>query len=257
VFCPADLQAGNTMNLETLGAASLVGLLGGTHCIGMCGGIVGALTSGLSGEVRQSRMHLVTAQLAYNAGRVGSYGVAGLLAGLLGQQATTMGLTGGFPLGATLAAVIMILLGLYLGGWWQTLRWLERLGARLWRHIEPLGRRFIPVRHPGQALLLGLVWGWLPCGMVYSVLTLALASGSWAQGGAIMLAFGAGTLPTLLGMGIAFGTLGRWMRDPRVRKAAGLLVVLMGITMLLAIPGKHGHHAPPRGDQQGQHEHRH
>jgi sulfite exporter TauE/SafE len=249
------------MNIETLGAAALVGLLGGTHCIGMCGGIVGALTGGLTEDVRASRARLVAAQLAYNAGRITSYGLAGLLAGLLGRQATTLGLTGGFPIGGILAAVIMILLGLYLGGWWQALTWLERQGARLWRHIEPLGRRFIPVRNPGQALLLGLVWGWLPCGMVYSVLALALASGSGAQGAAIMLAFGAGTLPTLLVVGVAFGSLGRWVRDVRVRKAAGLLVILMGFAMLLAIPARHGHHAhppaAPAGQQHDHHEHLH
>lgn len=241
------------MNFETLGAAGLVGLLGGTHCIGMCGGIVGALTGGLTDDVRASRVRLVAAQLAYNTGRIVSYGVAGLLAGLLGQQATTMGLTGGFPVGGIIAAVIMILLGLYLGGWWQVLTWAERQGARLWRHIEPLGRRFIPVRNPVQALLLGLVWGWLPCGMVYSVLALALASGSGPEGAAIMLAFGAGTLPTLLVVGIAFGSLGRWLRDARVRKAAGLLVILMGLAMLLAIPARHGHHAHPPAGPAGQH----
>jgi sulfite exporter TauE/SafE len=243
------------MTPETLGAAALVGLLGGTHCVGMCGGIVGALTSGLTDDVRGHRARLVVAQLAYNTGRIASYGVAGVLAGLLGRQATTMGLTGGFPVGGIIAAVIMILLGLYLGGWWQVLVWLERLGAHLWRRIEPLGRRFIPVRNPGQALLLGLVWGWLPCGMVYSVLALALASGSGAEGGAIMLAFGIGTLPTLLAVGIAFGSIGRWVRDVRVRKAAGILVILMGVAMLLAIPGKHGHHAHPPADPQGQQEH--
>ncbi|MEZ5542049.1 MAG: sulfite exporter TauE/SafE family protein [Pseudomonadota bacterium] len=245
------------MNIETLGAAALVGLLGGTHCIGMCGGIVGALTSGLSGDLRNSRRRLFAAQLAYNIGRVVSYGVAGLLAGLLGQQATTMGLTGGFPVGGVVAAIIMILLGLYLGGWWQILQWTERLGAHLWRRIEPLGRRFIPVRHSGQALLLGLVWGWLPCGMVYSVLTLALASGSGPEGGAIMLAFGVGTLPTMLAIGIAFGSLGRWVRDARVRKAAGILVILMGVVMLLAIPGRHGHHSHPPAEPAGQHHHLH
>jgi len=245
------------MNLESLGAASLVGLLGGTHCIGMCGGIVGALTSGLSDDMRNSRARLVAAQLAYNTGRIISYAAAGVLAGLLGRQATTMGLTGGFPIGGIIAAVIMILLGFYLGGWWQALQWLERLGAHVWRHIEPFGRRFIPVRHAGQALLLGLVWGWLPCGMVYSVLVLALASGSGTEGGAIMLAFGAGTLPTMLAMGIAFGSLGRWVRNKRVREAAGILVILMGGAMLLAIPGKHGHHSQPPAAQPGQHEHHH
>jgi sulfite exporter TauE/SafE len=233
------------MNTESLIAAFLVGLLGGTHCIGMCGGIVGALTASLSADVRNSRLRLFITQLAYNTGRVASYVAAGVMAGVLGQQVSVMELTGGFPLGRVVAGVIMILLGFYLGGWWHALRWLERLGAYLWKFIEPLGRRFIPVRHPGQALLLGLVWGWLPCGMVYAALALALASGSGADGGAIMLAFGAGTLPTMLTLGVAFSSLGRWVRDERVRKLAGISVILLGLFLLLAIPGQHGHHAHP------------
>ncbi|MDH3981121.1 MAG: sulfite exporter TauE/SafE family protein [Gammaproteobacteria bacterium] len=233
------------MNMESLIAAFLVGLLGGTHCIGMCGGIVGALTAGLSTDVRDSRLRLFITQLTYNTGRVASYVAAGVIAGVLGQQVSVMELTGGFPLGRVVAGVVMILLGFYLGGWWHALRWLERLGACLWKFIEPLGRRFIPVRNPGQALLLGLVWGWLPCGMVYAVLALALASGSGMDGGAIMLAFGAGTLPTMLTLGVAFSSLGRWVRDERVRKLAGISVILLGLFLLLAIPGAQGHHAHP------------
>jgi sulfite exporter TauE/SafE len=101
----------------------------------------------------------------------------------------------------------------------------------------------IPVRHPGQALWLGMVWGWLPCGLVYSALTLALSSGSGVSGGAVMLAFGAGTLPTLLTLGVAFDVVGHWVRDvpdtPRCRCAGDLA----GIDVLLAIPGQHGHHS--------------
>jgi sulfite exporter TauE/SafE len=233
------------MTMESIFAAFLVGLLGGTHCIGMCGGIVGALSAGLAADVRNSRIRLLITQLAYNSGRIASYAIAGVIAGVLGQQVSVMELTGGFPLGRVVAGVIMILLGFYLGGWWHALHWLERLGALLWKFIEPLGRRFIPVRHPGQALLLGLVWGWLPCGMVYAALALALASGSGAGGGAIMLAFGAGTLPTMLTLGVAFSALGRWVRDERVRKLAGISVMLLGLFLLLAIAGPHGHHPHP------------
>ncbi len=233
------------MDLEPLTAAFLVGLLGGTHCVGMCGGIVGALSVGLAGEARASRSRLLRCQLGYNAGRIASYALAGGLAGWLGRQATTMELLGGFPLARILAAAVMILMGLYLGGWWSALQVLERLGAHLWRLIEPLGRRFIPVHHPGQAMALGLVWGWLPCGLVYSALALAWVAGSFRQGAAVMLAFGLGTLPTLLALGLTFDLLGRWVRDVRVRRAAGVLVILLGLAMLVAIPGQHGHHAHP------------
>ena len=233
------------MNIESLTAAFLVGLLGGTHCIGMCGGIVGALSSGLSLDVQTSRRRLVAAQLAYNTGRISSYTVAGVLLGLFGQQLGETGVLEGFPVGRIVAGVIMILFGIYLAGWWHSLLYLEQAGARLWKYIEPLGRRFVPVRSTGQAYLLGLVWGWLPCGMVYAVLALALTSGSAAAGGSIMLAFGLGTLPVMITMGLAFNSLKRLVQDPRIRLVAGLLVILMGVMMLLANPAGQGHHAHP------------
>lgn len=233
------------MNPESLTAAFVIGLLGGTHCVGMCGGIVGALTAGLAEPARRSRLRLFITQLSYNLGRIASYALAGVLAGVLGHQAGLLELTGGFPLGRVIAGVIMILMGVYLAGWWHALRWLEQAGSYLWRWIEPLGRRVIPVRHPLQALWLGMVWGWLPCGLVYSALALALASGSGVNGGVIMLAFGAGTLPTLLTLGVTFDVVGHWVRDVRVRRVAGVLVILLGLMLLLAISGMHGHHAHP------------
>jgi sulfite exporter TauE/SafE len=233
------------MDYESLGAAFTVGLLGATHCVGMCGGIVGALTSGLSEPLRQSRVRHFFTQLSYNLGRIASYTLAGLLAGLAGQQVGLLGVTGGFPLGRVIAAVVMILMGVYLAGWWHALAWLERAGSHLWKRIEPLGRRVLPVRNPGQALLLGMVWGWLPCGLVYSALALALASGTALNGAAVMLAFGAGTLPALLTLGVTFDVVGRWVRDVRVRRVAGILVILLGLMMLLVFPGHHGHHPHP------------
>ena len=233
------------MNPEPLLAAFLVGVLGGTHCFGMCGGIVGVLSSGLSLELQTSRWRLVAAQLAYNSGRISSYVVAGVLLGLFGQQLGEANLLPGFPVGNVIAAVFMILFGIYLAGWWHSLLWLERAGAHLWKYIEPLGRRYIPVRSVGQAFLLGLVWGWLPCGMVYAVLALALTSGSGSAGGTLMLVFGLGTLPALLTMGLAVNTLGRWIREPRVRLLAGVVVMVMGVFMLLANPSGHGHHSHP------------
>jgi len=233
------------LNPEPLLAAFLVGLLGGTHCFGMCGGIVGALSSGLSLELQTSRWRLVAAQLAYNGGRISSYVFAGVLLGLFGQQLGEAGLLQGFPLGRMIGGVVMILFGIYLAGWWQSLLWLEKAGAHLWKYIEPFGRRYIPVRSAAEAFLLGLVWGWLPCGMVYAVLALALTSGSGAEGGLLMLAFGLGTLPALLTIGLAYNTLNRFIRDPRIRMLAGIIVIVMGIFMLLANPSGHGHHAHP------------
>jgi sulfite exporter TauE/SafE len=136
-----------------------------------------------------------------------------------------------------LAGVFMLLLGLYLAGWWSGLRRVEQAGGRLWRYIEPLGRRLLPVRSPGQALALGLVWGWLPCGLVYSVLIWALSAGGALQGAGLLLAFGLGTLPNLLLMGAAAGWLATQVRRPAVRQVAGALVSLFGLYTLAQAAG--------------------
>jgi sulfite exporter TauE/SafE len=234
----------------TLLSAFLVGLLGSTHCIGMCGGIVGALTLGLKDDIRRSPWSLFPYLLAYNTGRIASYATAGAVVGFLSAQAWRVTT----PAHASLAARIisggfMIALGLYLSGWWPGLGALEKLGGKLWQRIEPYGRRFLPVNHPVKALMLGLVWGWLPCGMVYAALAWTLLAGSAGQGALLMLAFGLGTLPMLLALGSAARWFGEAARQPRVRQLAGALIVLFGVYTLLTplSPGHPGHagHAPP------------
>jgi sulfite exporter TauE/SafE len=232
----------------TLPAAFLVGLLGGVHCVGMCGGIVGALSSGLDPGIRLSRWRFLSALLAYNSGRIISYGLAGLLLGLLGQQVGTLKIFGTFPVGRVVGGVFMILFGFYLAGWWRALLVLEKAGTHLWKHVEPLGRRFIPVQGSGQAFMLGLVWGWLPCGMVYAVLALALASGSVLYGGLVMLVFGLGTLPLMVSMGFAIGALTRALQGRILRTLAGVTVMLFGLYTLLLAPPMHEHHGQPATD---------
>lgn len=211
-------------------AAFLVGLLGGVHCVGMCGGIVGTLTLGLPSGVRTSAPRLLPYQLAYNLGRISGYGVAGALLGGIGQAAfVALSLQRGLYL---VAAVFMVLLGLYLAGWWPGFARLEGLGTTLWRWLEPLGRRLLPIRSWWQALLLGFVWAWIPCGLVYSVLIWALAAGSALQGTLLMLAFGLGTLPTLLGMGMLAGLAARFTEQRWLRLLAGLLVLGFGLHAL-------------------------
>ena len=213
--------------------AFLVGLLGGVHCVGMCGGIVGALTLGLPSEPRQRLAAMLPFQLAYNLGRALSYVVAGAVMGALGMVlAQLLPVYYAQRLLLLLAGLFMILLGFYLAGWWLLLNRVEQLGGRLWRRLEPYSRRLIPVRSPRQALLVGVVWGWIPCGLVYSMLVNAVATGSAFKGAGLMLAFALGTLPNLLLMGVAANQLNRWTRRPLVRQVAGALVAGFGVWLL-------------------------
>ena len=208
-------------------ALFLVGLLGGTHCIGMCGGIVSALSMGAT-----SRPSL---HLAYNAGRILSYCVAGAIAGALGGA--SLALSDQLPARLVLfilANLMLVALGLYLMGVTRALAFSERFGARLWRHLQPLSRRYLPARSVAQAFPLGVLWGWLPCGLVYSALVTALSSGSAASGAALMLAFGLGTLPNLLLAGLLAVRLKAYAAKPAVRFSAGLLVLCFGLWGLFA-----------------------
>ena len=216
----------------SLTAAFAAGLLGGVHCLGMCGGIVGALTLGLEGPggAHSARWPLLG---AYNAGRIASYVLAGGVMGGVGAVLTALAPVHSLQTGLLVAAgVFMILLGLYLGGWWRILARVERLGEGLWRRLEPLGRRFLPVRTPAQALGIGLVWGWIPCGLVYTMLIWSAASGGPLEGALLMLAFGAGTLPNLVAMGLFTTALTPQLRRPWVRKSAGAAVILFGVLAL-------------------------
>ncbi|MDO9188302.1 MAG: sulfite exporter TauE/SafE family protein, partial [Sulfurimicrobium sp.] len=126
-------------------------------------------------------------------------------------------------------------LGLYLAGLWQAVTRIERLGGLLWRRLQPFSKSLLPVRNPLQAFLLGTLWGWLPCGLVYSVLITALASGSAISGAAAMLAFGLGTLPNLIAMGLFAQQLQALTRNIWVRRASGLLVAGYGAWGLLRL----------------------
>jgi len=214
-------------------SAFVVGLLGGVHCVGMCGGIVGAMTFGLPPERRNRVLEMLPFQLAYNLGRLGSYTLAGAMMGglglLLGQLMPVYYVQ---HILLALAGVFMILLGLYLSGWWMLLNRVERLGGALWRRIEPLARRLLPVKTPQQALLVGAAWGWVPCGLVYSMLVNAVSSGGVLRGGGLMLAFGLGTLPNLLLMGVLAGAAARLAQSPKARSLAGGTVILFGLYTL-------------------------
>jgi sulfite exporter TauE/SafE len=212
-------------------AVFIVGLLGGVHCLGMCGSIVGVFTAQVPKNTARWPFHL-----AYSSGRIASYAVAGALVGAIGQAGLLM--RDAVPvqhLLFALSSLMLVVLGSYLAGLWGAVRQLERLGGGLWKRLQPYTRRLLPVNTVPRALGLGALWGWLPCGLVYSVLLTALASGSAVQGALVMLAFGLGTLPNLLAIGLFWESIKGWAQSPRVRLAAGLLVIAFGVYGLVKV----------------------
>lgn len=211
-----------------------IGLFGSLHCAGMCGSIAGALALSLSPKCRRSPGCLARYLTAYNLGRIASYTVAGGLGGAVGSALSgALYLPGVHELFRILAAGILIAVGLYLTGWVPQLKQMDRLGGPLWRRLEPLGRRLLPVRSLRHAFLYGTVWGWLPCGLVYYALVLTLSATSAAQGALFMLLFGLGTLPTIAGVGSAAGWLVGVARNRHWHRLAGSLLVAAGVVGLL------------------------
>jgi uncharacterized protein len=195
----------------------LAGLVSGVHCAGMCGGISAAFSLARA-------EHVWKRQLAFNAGRIASYGAAGAVCGTLGAAVYV---AGALPAQAALyfvASLVVILAGAQLAGFSGALRRLEAIGMPVWRRLQPLASRLAAASPFGA----GLAWGWLPCGLVYAALLAAALAGDAARGAAAMLAFGLGTLPWLLAAGVAAARLRGWLRVRPVRLGAGGMLMAAG-----------------------------
>lgn len=213
--------------------------------MGMCGGIVSAFSVATPSR-RPFPVAVATRTgpfsamadggprvLAFNAGRIASYMLVGALAGLLGSVPALLNIAALQTVGYWLANLMLVALGLTLMNVWHGLTRLEAMMHRVWRHLQPLMRPLLPVHSLWQATALGSLWGWVPCGMVYSVLMTALLTGSAGQGALVMLAFGLGTLPLLFTLGLLGTSTQTLLQRPMVRRLAGLLVLLFGLLGLL------------------------
>ncbi len=235
---------------QSLASAFILGLFSTVHCVGMCGGIIGALSLSLPETVRQQRLRHVFFISLYNIGRILSYSLAGFIVGYIGAEAAAYtDMSGGPSILRYTGVVLMIAIGLYLAGWFPQLSRVERIGIPVWKVLEPLGRKLVPVTSMPRALFYGIIWGWLPCGMVYFVLVWALTSGSATQGALTMAAFGLGTLPSLLAAGLAMSSLKRFTQSKTTRQVVGVLVIAMAIASLFMPMGghKHGHNGNDHG----------
>jgi sulfite exporter TauE/SafE len=220
----------------------IMGLVSSAHCIGMCGGIMGALTIAIPQDVKKSRWLIL---VAYNIGRIGSYALMGALAGLFAEQFSALG--GGVIL-RVLAGTLLIAMGLYLADWWRGLTKLETLGRYIWVYIQPLGKGLMPVNNAFKALLLGGLWGWLPCGLVYSALAMAMTQPSSSLAAGAMLAFGLGTLPAVLAAGIAAQQLTRILQKRKLRVGLAIIIIAFGLwTIWGSLGHTHAHHGTDSG----------
>ncbi len=230
----------------TYPAALVMGLFSALHCLGMCGSIIGSLTLSLRKEIRENKAQLIPFVLSYNLGRISSYTLAGFLAGLVHNALMLpLGEGQGHRILQIVSALIMAGAGLHIAGWFPRFAYIEKGGALIWRRIEPYGRRLIPVQTLPQAYIFGMLWGWLPCGLVYAAISLAATAGNEVRGALTMLAFGIGTLPAVVGVGIVTSLMVRLSAMRKFRQLAGISLILLAL--LAAFPWinpgvLHGHH---------------
>ena len=220
-------------------ASFVTGFLGSAHCFGMCGGISGLFA--VNASVASLRTQFPKA-IAYNLGRILTYAIIGAGVAVLGKSAVASIPALMAPIRLASGALI-IFVGLQLAFGGRILAPLENAGARLWKRIAPAAKGLVPVNTIPQAFGLGLIWGWLPCGLVYSVLLLAATTAEPAGGGLVMIAFGLGTMPAIDATGVSASKLAQFMSGKRM--GAGLLIVLLGLATIampvMKLTGGQGH----------------
>ena len=236
------------MDISALLTAFFVGLLGSGHCFGMCGGIAAGLGSipVRTGSENEAKPRASSADL-FNLGRIVSYACLGLIsAALLARVGKVLNVPQWSMILRALTALMIFLIGLQYLFNWQTLAVIEKAGARVWNHVLPFAVRASSMPGGSGRLLLGLCWGLLPCGLVYSVLLTASAAGSPVSGASVMLAFGIGTLPSMLGMSLAAPALAAMLTDRWTRKLMGTALILLAVIsvslMVIKMQGKQKHH---------------
>ena len=253
--------------LALLASSALIAATGSIHCVGMCGGISSALTFAIPESKRHGKA-LWLWQGILGLGRVTTYTLFGTLAGGLGNRLLNLLPGPAMAFGLALSGVLMLLLALHLAGQGGLLAHLERFGQGAWRTLQPLTQKLIPLDHPIKAYLLGMLWGFLPCGLVYTAVALAATSGHALTGGTLMAVFGVITVIPVATTGVVASQL-QGFRSPRARKFAVFLTAILAAAFLIMAlkmamgsgHGMHQHgnvpHSPQPSDLQSHDHHQH
>ena len=230
-------------------SAFALGLAGAGHCLGMCGGIAAALN--LGGQ------RTLPVTLSYHSGRLLSYtllgGMLGFIAGSIDLVAWTIGLR-------YLAGFLLIGMGLYVADWWRGMQLLEKAGARLWQPVQRFSSRLLPIRNPLQGLALGLCWGLMPCGLIYSALAWSATAQNPIYSATLMLCFGLGTLPAMLAVGLGADKLQGFLRRRGLKLFIAVMLIASGAWTLHQVTA-HSEHlqqmTPGNAEGAADHSHMH
>lgn len=246
------------INYALLATTFILGFFGSGHCIAMCGGICSALSFALPAAKIGLRIKIV---LGYNLGRIASYMAIALVFSAL-TETFAKSLSPNFSqayLSAlrVIAGCLLIAMGLYLANWWRGLTYLEKGGQILWRRIAPISKKLIPVTSFFKAVLYGAVWGWLPCGLVYSALAVSVAEANTLNSSLAMGAFGLGTLPALFATGMLADKFKKILNNKHLRLVFALSIIIFGVWTLMYSGGhNHAQHSSTNDDHSS-HMHHH
>ena len=228
-------------------AAFSMGLFGSPHCLGMCGGIVTAFGLSMQHVSDSKKNGLI---LTYHVGRLISYSLLGLIASLVGVAIFQSIMSNSAPrivLGAVLVLIGLAMLGLPL------FNELEKFGMRFWQSLAPLRKKVFPIDSFGKALFAGLLWGFLPCGLVYGALMMAIAGNNIATGAALMFVFGLGTMPMLIATQKTVGMLQSSIKNFRLRQINGVIMMLSGLAVIFIPMMMHHNHNHNHNHNHGSH----
>ena len=233
-----------------------LGLFSTLHCLGMCGGILSAMMFLNKGENNSGKL---TYSIAYNIGRISSYSLAGLIVAFVSQEITTSFFSANshFIL-QTITAIFLVGIALNMLGILPFNSYIEKMGSQVWKNLQPLGKHLIPVKSIPHALMFGMIWGWLPCGMVYAALILAMSTTDSLGGFLVMLSFGLGTLPGMVSAGYFSSTLIELKSNNRLRVITALMLILIAASLPISAYYFSGHHSQhDHNSHEDHHSHHH